>query len=101
MSDRTEVYKDSDGEWRWKRIAGNGEIIATGESHGSKRDAERAAARVFAPVDGLFRHYTSTYCIHLLHDQCRLTCKHCASQCLCKCHSMMGNDLDESRTEQA
>lgn len=30
--------------------------------------------------------YISTYCIHELHDACRLTCKHCAAPCLCECH---------------
>lgn len=31
-------------------------------------------------------HYFSTYCIHGLHDDCRLTCKTCAKACLCTCH---------------
>ena len=31
-------------------------------------------------------HYYSTYCIHGLHDQCRLTCKTCKQPCLCICH---------------
>lgn len=31
-------------------------------------------------------HYTSTYCIHELHDDCRLTCKHCKTPCRCGCH---------------
>jgi hypothetical protein len=33
-----------------------------------------------------YPHYYSTYCIHDLHDQCRLTCKHCEKQCRCACH---------------
>jgi hypothetical protein len=30
-----------------------------------------------------YPHYTSTYCIHGLHDQCRRTCKTCGSACRC------------------
>lgn len=46
--DRTEVYQDKPGEWRWRRVAANNEIIATaGESYTRKHDAERAARRVF------------------------------------------------------
>ena len=28
-------------------------------------------------------HYLSTYCLHGLHDQCRITCKHCPEMCWC------------------
>lgn len=31
-------------------------------------------------------HYVSTYCIHDLHESCRLTCKHCERYCRCRCH---------------
>lgn len=31
-------------------------------------------------------HYTSTYCLHGKHVQCRLTCKHCQAPCRCSCH---------------
>jgi len=31
-------------------------------------------------------HYVSTYCLHDLHADCRLTCKHCTSPCRCSCH---------------
>lgn len=41
-----EVYIDDAGDWRWRAIAGNHEIVATGESHGDSRDAERAARGV-------------------------------------------------------
>ena len=27
--DRVEIYKDSKGEWRWRLLASNGQIIAT------------------------------------------------------------------------
>lgn len=33
-----------------------------------------------------YPHYTSTYCIHELHESCRLTCKTCNAPCLCPCH---------------
>jgi hypothetical protein len=31
-------------------------------------------------------HYWSTYCMHGLHADCRLTCKICKSPCRCRCH---------------
>jgi hypothetical protein len=37
-------------------------------------------------------HYYSTYCIHQHHDNCRLTCKVCASRCRCSCHEDDGSD---------
>lgn len=42
---RFEVYQSADG-WRWRLKAANGRIVAQGESHTRKRDAERAAAQV-------------------------------------------------------
>jgi hypothetical protein len=34
-----------------------------------------------------FEHeYTSTACLHGLHDRCRKTCKFCAKRCACACH---------------
>ena len=44
MADRIEVYPTADG-WRWRRIAGNNEIIASGEAHTRAGDAVRAAYR--------------------------------------------------------
>lgn len=44
-----EVYRSGDG-WRWRAKAGNGEIVATGEQHGSFSDARRAASDVFPGV---------------------------------------------------
>jgi uncharacterized protein YegP (UPF0339 family) len=44
-----EIYKADDG-WRWRAKAGNGEIVATGESHGTAADAQRAAMGVFPAV---------------------------------------------------
>ena len=40
-----EVYKAKDG-WRWRLIAKNNRIIATGEAHTRKGDAERAVRTV-------------------------------------------------------
>ena len=48
MADRTVVYQDAAGEWRWRRVAPNNEIIAdSNESYTRKADAERAAERTF------------------------------------------------------
>lgn len=48
MGDRTEVYVDTAGEWRWRRIAPNGEVIAdSGEGYTREADAHRAAERAF------------------------------------------------------
>lgn len=38
-------YRANDG-WRWRLVAGNGKIVATGESHKRKTDAVRASLRV-------------------------------------------------------
>lgn len=52
MADRTVVFQDKAGGWRWRRQAGNGEIIATsGESYTRMADAERAASRAFMGPD--------------------------------------------------
>lgn len=45
--DYIEVYEDQTDRFRWRAKAGNGEIVAQGESHGSRHDAERAALGVF------------------------------------------------------
>lgn len=51
--DKTIIFQDKAGEWRWKRVAGNGEIIATsGEGYTRLSDAERAASRAFMAPDG-------------------------------------------------
>jgi uncharacterized protein YegP (UPF0339 family) len=51
MGDETEIYEDKAGEWRWRRKAGNHEIIAdSGEGYESRPGAIRAANRVFPPV---------------------------------------------------
>ncbi len=45
MPDRVEIFEDVAGQFRWSRIAGNGERISQGESHPREADAERAARR--------------------------------------------------------
>ncbi len=46
-----QVYLDDAGYWRWRAKAGNGEIVATGESHNSIYDATRAAVDVFPSAE--------------------------------------------------
>ena len=42
-----ELYEDSGGEWRWRLVAGNGEIIAgSGEGYASKYGARNAARSI-------------------------------------------------------
>ena len=40
---RVTIYKDHAGEWRWRLTAANGEIVAQGEGHTTRYNAERAA----------------------------------------------------------
>ena len=42
---RFTTYKARDG-WRWRLIAANGRIVATGEAHTRKADAIRATRRL-------------------------------------------------------
>lgn len=50
--DKVEVYKDSALQWRWRRIAPNGEIISdSGEGYVLKFSARRAAQRVNPDVE--------------------------------------------------
>ena len=46
-NDYTEIFQDERGGWRWRRKAGNHEVIATSESYTRREDAERSARRVF------------------------------------------------------
>lgn len=52
------------------------------------RDEQSAESVTDVLIEGLayYPHYFSTYCIHGLHERCRLTCKHCEKPCLCRCH---------------
>jgi uncharacterized protein len=40
------VYRDIVGQYRWRLIAGNGEIVATSEGYTTKYSAQRSAERV-------------------------------------------------------
>lgn len=43
-----EVYRDKTASrWRWRAVAGNGEIVSEGEAHTREEDAARAARGVF------------------------------------------------------
>lgn len=44
--DHVIVYVDAEGGYRWRAVAGNNEIVATGESHTRPEDAARAARGV-------------------------------------------------------
>jgi uncharacterized protein YegP (UPF0339 family) len=45
--DHVIVYRDSAEQWRWRAVAGNGEIVSEGEAHTREGDAHRAAHGVF------------------------------------------------------
>ena len=48
---RFEVYEDSEGQWRWRLIAGNGRVVAdSAEGYARKRNAVRAAQAVRFPA---------------------------------------------------
>jgi len=45
--DKIEIYKDEAGEWRWRLVAPNGQLIASsGEGFRRKWSAKRSAKRV-------------------------------------------------------
>lgn len=46
---RFEVYEDRAGEWRWRLVAANGNVIAdSGEGYASKQGVERGIESVKA-----------------------------------------------------
>jgi uncharacterized protein YegP (UPF0339 family) len=47
MTPRFDVYLAADG-WRWRLLAGNNKVIASGEAHTRERDAWRAIRTVMA-----------------------------------------------------
>jgi len=52
MNQTFEIYEDNAGEWRWRLVASNGEIIGdSGEGYASKSGARDAVERVqsYAP----------------------------------------------------
>lgn len=47
-----EVFKDKAGEWRWRKKAGNNEIVASsGEGYKGHQDAWQAAHKEAGPDD--------------------------------------------------
>jgi uncharacterized protein YegP (UPF0339 family) len=47
MSDKVQVYQDDSGEWRWRRTASNGEVIAdSGEGYVHREHAVKMARQV-------------------------------------------------------
>ena len=52
MAGKFEIYKDRKGEFRWRLKAGNGEIVATGESYPTKAGARKGTEAVQRAADG-------------------------------------------------
>ena len=51
-NDRVIIYKDELGEWRWKRVAGNNEIIAcSGEGYKSLNHCLKMVRRCNSYID--------------------------------------------------
>ena len=49
---RTVVYRDEGGEWRWRRVAANGRVVAdSGEGYEHRVDCERMAHELFPDDD--------------------------------------------------
>ena len=46
MPAKFELYKDKKGEFRWRLIAPNGQVIATGEGYKSKESAKNGIESV-------------------------------------------------------
>jgi uncharacterized protein YegP (UPF0339 family) len=52
---RVEIYRDSGDQFRWRALAGNGEIVSEGEAYTREHDAERSAQEVFGSDVTLIR----------------------------------------------
>jgi uncharacterized protein YegP (UPF0339 family) len=63
---RFEHYLSADGDWRWRLIAKNGEIIASGEGYGTLQAVKRGTSAVRRAVGLIERREAAE---HL----CRLT----------------------------
>jgi uncharacterized protein len=46
MAGKFEIYKDRGGQFRWRLKAGNGEVVASGESYVSKAGAKHGVQAV-------------------------------------------------------
>lgn len=54
MAGKFEIYEDNAGQWRFRLTAGNGEIVASGESYPTKDGAKngcKAVQRAAAGAD--------------------------------------------------
>ena len=52
MAETYEVFEDADGEYRWRLVAGNGEVMAnSGEGYATREGAESAIERVRGYAD--------------------------------------------------
>lgn len=50
VTDRLEVYKDSQNKWRWRRVAPNGRIVgASSQGYSGKQAALENAQRIATP----------------------------------------------------
>lgn len=52
------VFPDKQGAWRWHLRSANGRIIAQGEAHTRKQDAERAVVGLMRTCRSLMDRYT-------------------------------------------
>jgi len=41
-----EIYEDKAGEYRWRLVAGNGEVVAVSQAYTTKQSALEAAAKI-------------------------------------------------------
>ena len=53
-----QIFKDRAGEYRWRLIAGNGQIVAASEGYTTKYNARRSAETVkaLAPIAIIVEH---------------------------------------------
>lgn len=47
MVKTVELYKDVAGQWRWRAIGGNGEVVTNSEGYTRKWSAKRTAKKLF------------------------------------------------------
>ena len=52
MAGKFEVYEDKSGQWRFRLKAGNGEIVASGESYPTKDGARKGCEAVQRAAGG-------------------------------------------------
>lgn len=48
--DHWEIYPDPSGAWRWRLVAGNGEVVASGEGYADEASVRRGVATVIRTV---------------------------------------------------